>query len=76
MPYSLLPLEAQMLGFELERDYVAPIIDIGKYNRSTAKRLWDYRERDDVIKEAKRIVHRHTMQNSPSRSWLKSKTAK
>lgn len=76
MPYSLLPLEAQMLGFELERDYVAPIIDIGKYNRSTAKRLWDYRERDDVIKEAKRIVHRHTMQNSPSRSWLKSKSAK
>ncbi|WP_394220254.1 deoxyribodipyrimidine photo-lyase/cryptochrome family protein [Alteromonas gracilis] len=73
-PYSLPPLEAQMLGFDLERDYVAPIIDIDQYNRSTAKRLWDYRERDDVIKEAKRIVHRHTMQNSPSRSWLKAKT--
>ena len=73
-PYSLLPLEAQMFDFALDRDYIAPIVDIAQHNRATAKRLWDYRERDDVIKEAKRIIHRHTMQNSPSRAWFKSKT--
>ena len=28
---------------------------------------------DDVVKEAHRIVKRHTMQNSPSRAWLKTK---
>jgi len=73
-PHLLPPLEAIMLDFTLERDYVVPIVDIASNNRMTAKRLWDYRERDDVIAEAKRIIKRHTMQNSPSRSWLKKKT--
>ena len=67
------PLEAQMLDFDVERDYVEPLVDITENNRITAKRLWDYRERDDVVKEAHRIVKRHTMQNSPSRAWLKTK---
>ncbi|WP_334060165.1 cryptochrome/deoxyribodipyrimidine photo-lyase family protein [Alteromonas sp. S005] len=75
-PYDLPPLEAQMLGFDLQQDYVTPIINIAENNRITAKRLWEYRERDDVIKEARRIVRRHTMQNSPSRAWLKAKTKK
>ena len=75
-PYLLPPLEAQMLDFDIDRDYVRPIIDIAQNNRLTAKRLWDYRERDDVVKEAKRIIERHTMQNSPSRAWLKTKTHK
>ena len=72
-PYLLPPLEAQMLDFNIDRDYIAPIIDIAQNNRMTAKRLWDFRERDDVIEEAQRIVRRHTMQNSPSRQWLKKK---
>ena len=73
-PYDLPPLEAKMLGFDIEQDYVTPIVNIAENNRITAKRLWDYRERDDVVKEAQRIVRRHTMQNSPSRAWLKSKS--
>ena len=72
-PNLLPPLEAQMLDFDVERDYVEPLVDITENNRITAKRLWDYRERDDVVKEAHRIVKRHTMQNSPSRAWLKTK---
>ena len=67
-PYDLPPLEAKMLGFDIEQDYVTPIVNIAENNRITAKRLWDYRERDDVVKEAQRIVRRHTMQNSPSRA--------
>jgi deoxyribodipyrimidine photo-lyase len=74
-PHLLPPLEAQMLDFDLTRDYVEPIIDIAALSKLTAKRLWDYRERDDVIKHANRIVERHTMQNSPSRTWLKQKQA-
>ncbi|WP_240692178.1 cryptochrome/deoxyribodipyrimidine photo-lyase family protein [Alteromonas portus] len=73
-PYLLPPLEAQMLDFDIERDYVTPIVDIALNNRMVAKRLWDYRERDDVVTEAHRIIKRHTMQNSPSRKWLKTKT--
>ena len=75
-PYELPPLEAQMLGFNIEQDYVSPIINIEENNRMTAKRLWEYRERCDVVKEAQRIVRRHTMQNSPSRTWLKAKINK
>ena len=75
-PYDLPPLEAQMLGFNIEQDYMSPIINIAENNRITAKRLWNYRERDDVVKEAQRIVRRHTMQNSPSRTWLNSKINK
>lgn len=75
-PFDLPPLEAQMLGFDVKQDYVLPIIDIAENNRITAKRLWDYRERDDVVKEAQRIVRRHTMQNSPSKIWLKSQIEK
>jgi deoxyribodipyrimidine photolyase len=75
-PYLLPPLEAQMLDFNIDRDYIAPIIDISQNNRMTAKRLWDFRERDDVIEEAQRIVRRHTMQNSPSRAWLNNKVNK
>ena len=72
-PHLLPPLEALMLDFDLHRDYMPPVVDIQANNQSTAKRLWAFRERDDVIKEAKRIVRRHTMADSPSRQWLKSK---
>ncbi|WP_246223199.1 deoxyribodipyrimidine photo-lyase [Alteromonas profundi] len=54
--------------------YVAPITDIAGHGRDTAKRLWDYKERDDVLAEAKRIVNRHTLSNSPSRRWVKQKS--
>jgi deoxyribodipyrimidine photo-lyase len=72
-PYAMPPLEAIMLNFDVEKDYVLPIVDIGSMARKTGERLWQYRERDDVLREARRIVHRHTMQNSPSRQWLKKK---
>ena len=72
-PYAMPPLEAIMLNFDVEKDYVLPIVDIGSMARKTGERLWQYRERDDVLREARRIVHRHTMQNSPSKQWLKKK---
>ena len=75
-PHLLPPLEAQMLNFDVARDYYHPIIDISAHSKQTAKRLWDYRERNDVLQEAKRIIRRHTMTNSPSRQWLKQKQHK
>lgn len=73
-PHLIPPLEAQMLDFDMKRDYVEPIIDIALHSKATAKRLWDYRERDDVLKQARRIVKRHTLANSPSRTWLKNRS--
>lgn len=75
-PHLLPPLESQMLNFDVARDYYHPIIDISAQAKQTSKRLWDYRERNDVLQEAKRIIRRHTMTNSPSRQWLKQKQHK
>ncbi len=70
-PDKIPPLEALMLDFDCERDYVTPIIYITEVHGLVRDRLWGYRERDDVLKEAARIVNRHTTLRSPSRMWLK-----
>ena len=72
-PAGIPPLESMMLGFECEKAYCLPIIDIAAGHGEVRKRLWSYRERQDVLKEAERIVRRHTTSASPSRTWVKSK---
>ena len=74
-PSHLPPLEALMLNFNVVDDYYPPIISIEETGKMTAQRLWDYRERDDVLAEAKRIVFTHTLNNSPSRKWVNSKAS-
>jgi len=74
-PWQLPPLEALMLNFNVADDYYVPIISIEETGKVTAQRLWEYRERDDVLAEAKRIVFTHTLNNSPSRKWVKRKNA-
>ncbi|MEW9796899.1 cryptochrome/deoxyribodipyrimidine photo-lyase family protein [Alteromonas sp. CYL-A6] len=71
-PWKLPPLEAAMLGFDLERDYLRPLIDIEKHSRQTSDRLWQFRERADVKAEGRRIVARHTLPDSPSRKVVAS----
>lgn len=73
-PYNIPPLEAQMLDFDIARDYFAPIVDIQKDRKLNAERLWSFKQRDDVLKEAKRIVKMHTLADSPSRVWVKENT--
>lgn len=69
-PSALGPLESMMFDFDVERDYYLPIIDVRKNSKVITERLWRYRERPDVIKEAHRIVRKHTLPTSPSRRWL------
>ena len=74
-PADIPPLEAVMLDFDIQRDYMLPVIDIRQHNKQTAERLWSYREREDVLRESARIVRKHTTSASPSRRWLKSRAS-
>lgn len=72
-PWRLPPLEAVMLDFDLTRDYLPPLMDIEEQGRRTSDRLWAFRERADVIVEAKRILRRHTLSDSPSQRQVAAK---
>ncbi len=56
MPWSCGPLERQMLG--LDR-YPEPMVDLSAASAAARQRLWGWRERDDVRREAERILNRH-----------------
>ena len=60
-PWTITPMEAQMYDFELAADYPMPIVDIDQAAREARDRLWAYRKRADVKKEAKRILFRHSV---------------
>ena len=66
-PWLMPPLEIAMLGTTIPERYECPVIDVQKAYSDARERLWSYRERDDVKKEAKRILRRHTLPDSPSR---------
>ncbi len=66
-PWKIPPLEMAMLEVNLPEHYERPIINIEEAYRDARDRLWSYRERHDVKAEAKRILSRHTLANSPSR---------
>lgn len=61
MPWEISPLEAQMMEFNPGIDYPDPIIDVTETYRNAQKKLWDFRKRDDVKAEARRILDKHTV---------------
>jgi deoxyribodipyrimidine photo-lyase len=62
-PWNIPPLEAAMYDFSLERDYIAPVVDIEDSARIARDKLWKFRARDDVRKEARRILYQHSVMN-------------
>jgi deoxyribodipyrimidine photo-lyase len=60
-PWKLTPLECQMYDFEFGKNYPTPIVDVDKAAAQARERLWNYRKRDDVKKEAKRVLFRHSV---------------
>lgn len=57
------PFEAQMINFDLHRDYYPPIIDVTERAKQARDRLWSFRKREDVNIEAKRILSKHIVPN-------------
>ncbi|MFT4653477.1 MAG: deoxyribodipyrimidine photo-lyase [Patiriisocius sp.] len=62
-PTLMPPLEAAMQNFNIERDYYLPIVDVLLSAKKARDRLWSFRKRDDVKREAKRVLHKHSVLN-------------
>ena len=64
-PWLLTPMEQVMYQITLGQDYPLPMVDI-KISYSKAKeKLWQFQKRDDVRRDAKRILARHTLPDRP-----------
>ncbi len=59
-PWKLSVMEHQLYGFELGRDYPAPIVDVEASRQKAADIVWNFRKSDDVKVEGKRILAKHT----------------
>jgi len=59
-PWKLSVMEQQLYGFELGRDYPAPIIDVETSRQKAADIVWRFRKSDDVKEEGQRILAKHT----------------
>lgn len=60
-PNIMPKLEALMYDFNIERDYFLPLVDVVSSAQKARDKLWKFRARDDVKKEAKRILQKHTV---------------
>ena len=62
-PDKIPPMEAAMLNIDIKRDYCSPVIDVNEAAKKARDRLWAFRKRDDVRREAKRVLHKHSVLN-------------
>lgn len=62
-PWTLSPLDAAMIDFQLGRDYPEPIVDIVTTGRYARDRLWQQRKAPDVSAEIDRILAIHVSPN-------------
>ncbi|MGK0437658.1 MAG: deoxyribodipyrimidine photo-lyase, partial [Paracoccaceae bacterium] len=58
-PWTLTAMEELMYELNIGIDYPAPIVDTSISYRQASDRLWAWRKRADVKREAKRILNRH-----------------
>jgi deoxyribodipyrimidine photo-lyase len=59
-PWVMTPMEEAMYDFNCERDYYSPIIDVEKAASEARDRMWSYKSKPAVKKEAARILKIHT----------------
>ncbi len=64
-PWLLSDMEELLYKVKLGRDYPKPIISLQESIKQAREKLWAYQKRDDVQKEGKRILQRHTLPNRP-----------
>jgi deoxyribodipyrimidine photo-lyase len=62
-PWTIPALEAAMYDFNLTKNYVPPIVDVEAAAKAARIKLWEFRKRDDVKAEAKRILYQHSVLN-------------
>lgn len=59
-PWKLSTMEQQFYGFYIGDHYPTPIVDVELSRQKAAEIVWKFRKSDDVKREAKRILAKHT----------------
>lgn len=59
-PWKITPLEQQGMGFVLGRDYPFPIVHPEKAAAAARDKIWSAQKDPEVLKDAKRILAKHT----------------
>lgn len=60
-PWTLPPMEAALMNFELGVDYPKPIVNLERAARNARESLYRHRAHPEVKQEAQRILKRHTI---------------
>ncbi len=58
-PWKLTMLEQQMYELRLSEDYPMPLVELKQSYKESQQRLWAFKKRPDVKREAQRILARH-----------------
>lgn len=62
-PWELTPLEQISVGFQLGVDYPLPIVPLEKAAAEARDRIWGAQKDPEIVKEANRILVKHTLSN-------------
>jgi len=62
-PWEMTPIEQQMYGFSLGKDYPHPIVNLKQSGKHAREQLWLLKKETEVQKEAQRILDKHTTHN-------------
>lgn len=60
-PWKTPPLLAQLSGLILGVDYPTPVVDLEAAGRAAREKIWKHRNHPIVLREAKRILLKHTL---------------
>lgn len=61
-PYAMTPIEQQIYGVVLGKDYPAPIVNLTEAARFAREHVWSHRDHESVKHENTRIIQTHTNQ--------------
>lgn len=60
-PWKMTLMEQQLYGVELGKDYPKPIVDLEQSGKAARDKIWGHQKHPAVLKEAGRIVAKHTV---------------
>ena len=60
-PWKITPIEEELYGFSLGKDYPKPIVDLQSAAKHASTKLWGMKNRANVRAESRRILSRHTL---------------
>ena len=65
-PWEITPFEEALYDFNLDKNYLLPIVDLDESRKEASSILWGMHKDKLVKQESKRILGRHTLPNRNS----------